>query len=351
MSESRSAYFVFPGDINTLTGGYRYDKLVVDGLSRAGWKIHLVSLVGDYPFPDESARALAAKQLASIPDNSLVIADGLAFSVLPNEVEAQKARLYFVALIHHPLALETGLTQLQASTLRALEIDALKHASHVITTSQHTADTLADFSVLPNKISVVFPGTAKAAIANGGQDDQYTLICVATLSQRKGHAVLLDALKLIEHLPWQLRCAGSCDRDRPTYDALIEQTQRLGLTHRVVFCGELSDTQLDSEYQQADLFVLASYYEGYGMVLDEAIARALPIVATRGGAIADTVPATAALLTTPGNSAELAAAIQRFIEDDTLRSSMKHGANEARQTLRTWEQAAAEFSNTLIQHG
>lgn len=343
-----TAYIVFSGDINTRTGSYLYDKKIIDGLQELGWTIHLLSLDGDYPFPDATARQLASDRLAQIPDGSLVVADGLAFSVLPTEFEKHKDRLKLIALIHHPLSLETGLSDQQVNELKLLETQALKIAAHVISTSRHTAKTLSQFGVTQERVSVVFPGTESAETAMGSTDGQFRLICVATLNKRKGHAVLIDALKKVEHLPWQLTCAGSRELDPDTYKDLIDQTQTLGLSQRVAFCGQLGNAELNAEYQKADVFVLASYYEGYGMVLDEAIARALPIIATRGGAIADTVPSSAGILTTPGDSDELAEALRQFMEDEPVRVALQKGAHHARGTLRTWEQTSEEFAALLV---
>ncbi len=350
MSQTK-VFFVFPGDINTRTGGYLYDKLIIEELKKAGWDISLISLEGDYPFPDEAMRQSAARQLAAIPNDSLVIADGLAFSVLPELFQEHESRLRTISLIHHPLALETGLSDEQSAALKKSETEALRYAAHIITTSEHTAETLADFNVSNDRITVVFPGTAQAAVAVGSQSDIFNLICVATINERKGHAVLVKALKHIEHLPWQLSCAGSCDRDPGTYKDLVQLTEKLGLNDRIRYCGELNNEQLEIEYQRADLFVLASYYEGYGMVLDEAIARALPIVATSGGAIADTVPRDAGILTTPGDSEELANALQQFMEKEPIRESLRAGAANARKDLRSWSDAALQFDSVLKQYG
>ena len=347
MSLNKIGYFIYPGDINTRTGGYLYDKKIVEGLQAQGWIIHLRSLEGEYPFPNDVARQMAAECLLSIPDNALVIVDGLAFGVLPTEFKRHKDRLTLVALVHHPLALETGLSTSQVHDLTVLETQALELADHVVSTSQHTAETLSQFGVIEESVSVVFPGTESSEKAIGSSDGSFKLICVATLNKRKGHAVLINALKQIEQLPWSLVCAGSCTRDSDTYDDLVNQTQLLGLTERITFCGELSSDELNAEYQQADAFVLASYYEGYGMVLDEAIARGLPIIATGGGAIADTVPASAAILTEPGDVTELAEALREYMENQTVRATLREGASQARETLRTWQVAVTEFSDIL----
>lgn len=344
----KTLYFVIPGDINTRTGGYRYDKNIIDHLTLSGWSINLISLNGEYPFPDELAKQAAADELSTIPDESLVVVDGLAFSVLPEQMSEQQHRLNLVALVHHPLALETGIDIDTAHKLQALETRALACASHVVTTSPNTAGSLSEYAVSDNKISVVCPGTAQAAIATGSQTSTLNLLCVATLTARKGHGVLLDALQQLINYDWHLHCAGSCERDSDTYLALQQQCKKLGLDARVSFLGELEDEQLSALFHQADLFVLASFHEGYGMVLDEAVACGLPIVATAGGAIADTVPEGAGLLVPPGNSNELAGALRSIMADEALRNTLQQGAINARQSLRSWTTAAQEFENVLI---
>lgn len=347
--EDKTIYFVVPGDINTRTGGYLYDKRIIGGLQDLGWKVHLVSLPGDYPFADDETRAAAADHLAQLPDGCQVVVDGLAYSVLPEQLQVHASRVHFIALVHHPLSAETGLEPDQVVSLHELETQALAMARKIITTSPSTARSLVEFGVSEGAASVVCPGTDAAPIAEGSlADDQCNLLCVATLTKRKGHSVLLDALKLVDDLPWSLVCAGSNERDRETAEALLSQRKALGLNDRIVFAGELDDDLLAKQYLDASVFVLCSFHEGYGMVLDEAIAYGLPVIATRGGAIADTLPEDASLLVPAGNSVELAAAIRQFITDASLRTRLRSGALDARERLLTWDHAASEFESILL---
>lgn len=345
----KTLYFLVPGDIDTRTGGYRYDKQIIAGLRESGWMVHLISLPGEYPFPDNEARKAAADQLALLPDNCHAVIDCLAYSVLPDQLQAHAQRVHFIALLHHPLSAETGLEPSQVVLLHELETRALALADKIITTSPSTAASLPHFDIPEANAAVVCPGTDSAPLAKADfPAEQCNLLCVATLSKRKGHTVLLDALKIIESQPWRLVCAGSTERDPDTFRDLTTQCELLGLTERVVFTGELDDEQLNQHYLQASVFVLASFHEGYGMVLDEAIAYGLPIVATRGGAIADTLPEHASLLVPPGDSVELANALQRFMTDTQLRAQLREGALEARQMLRSWKQATDEFESVLL---
>lgn len=343
-----TVYLMVPGDINTRTGGYRYDKRILEGLRARGHQVELVPLEGNYPFPSASELEQAEAQLAALPDQSLTVIDGLAFSVMPEQLGRHAHRLKLVALIHHPLALETGISRAQAVQLRHSETAALRYAQRVITTSQSTADSLHDYQVPAAVMVAVRPGTDAAPLASGTAPETFKLLCVATLTQRKAHCVLLDALSKLTDLPCMLTCAGSTERDAPTAKALFSQRERLQLHKRVHFSGEADEENLNALYQQADLFVLPSYHEGYGMVLDEAIARGLPIVASDAGAIPSTIPSGAGLLVPPGNSDALAASLRRFMEDDVLRHAMQKAARAARHSLRSWEQSTREFEAALV---
>ncbi len=349
--------FVYPGDLNTRTGGYLYDKRVIEGLNHGTsnhrrQKISLLSLTGDYPFPSREQLADAALQLSKIADHSVVVMDGLAYSVMPEILAEHAQRLTFIALIHHPLALETGLDTQQAAQFKKLETQALHYASHVITTSKLTAHQLTDYGIDQSKVTAVLPGTDNFDLASGSQSDTTKLLCVATLTPRKGHKHLFDALATLNDLNWQLQCVGSTERDKHTYAALQNQSRRLKLNERIEFVGEVNDEELECYYHQADMFVLASFHEGYGMVLSEAIARGLPIVCTDAGATRQTVPAGAGLLVPPGDSQALADALRRCIGNPTVRIDLKAAAVVARKQLRSWHECVNEFSAVLAtKHG
>lgn len=352
MSSVRQLFFIVPGDINTRTGGYRYDKRIIEELRARGWLITQLSLDGDFPFPTSRQLNRADNTLEQLGDDSLVLIDGLAYSVMPQQLAKHANRINLIALIHHPLALETDLSPSQSDSLKHLETQSLAFARRVITTSESTARALSEYQVPPARVSFVCPGVDSASVAQGSRahgssNAGFNLLCVATLTHRKGHTVLIDALKTIEHLPWHLYCAGSLKRDQLTLDQLFEQRKVLGLTERITFLGELDDDALAEQYQQADLFVLPSFHEGYGMVLDEAISYALPIIASDAGAIKDTVPQGAGVLVPPGNPEALADALGQFIDQQVLREKLCEHALAARSQQRSWQQAALEFEAAL----
>ncbi len=344
--------FVVPGDPATATGGYLYDRRIVAGLRELGRDVVVQRLLDGFPWPDAAALRAADALFTALPDGRTVVVDGLAFGALPDAAARHAARLRLVALVHHPLALETGLSASQAVQLADGERRALAHACRVITTSAATARLLAaDYGVAMARIDVVEPGTDAAPLARAGRllagDDVLELLCVATLTPRKGHHWLFEALAPLRDRRWRLVCVGSAERDAATAAALRAQLRALQLGERVVLAGEAGAAQLAEHYRRADVFVLASAFEGYGMAFAEALAHGLPVVGMRGGAVAETVPVEAGLLVAPGDVAGLSAALARVLDDAAERERLACGARAHRARLPGWRTSAAAFARAL----
>lgn len=349
---ARRIVWLLPGSLDVLTGGTLYDRRIVEGLRAAGWHIDVVSLSSRFPWPDAAALDEAAATVARLSDGACVVADGLAFGALPELAHAHAHRLRWIALVHHPLALEAGLNATQRQQLRAGERQALAAASAVVATSPATARALrADYDVSPARLHVVVPGTARAPLAVGSGDPLppagLSLLCVATLTPRKAHVLLLEALTGLQDRRWTLHCVGSTTRDAATTRAVQGMIRAHGLTQRVHLHGELTPEALAAHYLRADAFVLPSLHEGYGMALAEALAHGLPIVTTSAGAIPDTVPAAAAALVPPGDVKALRGALARLCDDDAWRVQRAAGARAARAQLLDWPAASAQFGALL----
>jgi glycosyltransferase involved in cell wall biosynthesis len=338
---------VLPGDPATLTGGYVYDQRILQGLAALGWQVATHRLDESFPVPTAAALEHARAALAAIPDGRIVVVDGLALGGLPGLAEAEAQRLKLVALIHHPLAEETGLDAAAARALREAEHAALAAVHRVVVTSRWTARVLADYDVPAGRIRVVEPGTDPAPAAHRSGGVSMTLLCVATLVPRKGHTVLFDALGRLRDRHWHLTCVGSPSRDPDTARGLERQIGNLGLAARISLAGEVDEETLARCYANADLFVLASYMEGYGMALAEAVARGLPVVSTRTGAIPETVPEDASLLVPPGDRDALAEALARVMDEPALAQRLAANALHARARLPTWDDASAQFACAL----
>jgi glycosyltransferase involved in cell wall biosynthesis len=340
-------YFVIPGDINTLTGGYAYDRELMRGLADLGYHLHQIQLYASFPFPDAQALDDAARQFAALPDNALVIVDGLAWGVLDRIAETEASRLRIIALCHHPLMLETGLNSLQAEEFFRSEKRALLLSAAVIVTSETTANILRDkLSIPAENITLALPGTRRQdfAICSGNPP---VLLTIASITRRKGHNFLIDALAELQDLEWTARFVGGTNFDPRWVEELTQQIANCGLQKRILFLGNRVDVA--SEYLQADLFVLPSLFEGYGMAFAEALSFGLPIVAARAGAVPDVVPDTAGLLVPPADSPSLALALRSLLENSALRAQLQSGARQAAENLPRWQDTAACIDQLIQQ--
>jgi glycosyltransferase involved in cell wall biosynthesis len=280
-----------------------------------------------------------------------VLVDGLAMGGAPEPVEAHADRLRLLAMVHHPLADETGLSEAEARRLEATERLALSRCSGVIVSSAFTARALADYGVPAGRVRVVVPGTEPARPAVGpGDGEPPSLLCVASLTPRKGHDVLVAALARVADLPWTCVLAGSPDRD----PAHAERVRRLladaGIGERVRLVGERRGDALEELYRGASLFVMASYHEGYGMALADALARGLPVVSTTGGAIPFTVPADAGILVPPGDPVAFADALRTLLGPGgtSARARLSEAARRHAATLPTWRDSVRAFASAVL---
>lgn len=342
---SLSVTFAYPGDLNLNTGGYAYDRRVIADLSEIGWSIERLPLGEGFPAPDPEVKREAERMLSQLPDGALVVIDGLAFGVLDEWAEREARRLCIVALVHHPLALETGLDRHEQGRFHACERRALSFARHVIVTSPMTARELdAHYGVSPRRITVAIPGTDPAPIAAGTGDPPH-ILSIGTLTPRKGHDVLIAALKEVEHLPWQAAIVGSQTLNPGTATLLRRQVEALGLAARISLAGECDDPR--ALLAGADIFALASRFEGYGMVFAEALSQGLPIVACRTGAVPDVVPDEAGLLVPVDDVGAFARALHSLLTDKTLRRTKAEAARCAGAKLPGWAMTSGIISTAL----
>ena len=337
-----SLAFLVPGRLDQLTGGYLFDRQVVTGLRRAGRDLTVVELAGSYPDADADARAACAAAFAALPDGAAAVIDGLALPGAETCLAAAARRLRVIGFIHHPLALETGLSAADEARFAALEARLFPLLGGVICPSTETARAVARYGLAPERIRIVPPGTAKpqaepqAELRPPRAEGKLQLLAVASVTPRKGHLVLVEALARLADLDWRLLCVGSLERDRAAAAALREAIARCRLDGRITLAGEWPPERLGEAYCRADCFVLPSFHEGYGMAFAEALAYGIPIVATTGGALSETVPASAGMLVPPGDAAALAAALRLIMSDGELRRRLAAGAAAAGAALPDW---------------
>ena len=339
------------------SGGNTYDRRVCSELSALGWSVQVHAVPGPWPHPDARTRVTLAGELAALPRGALVLLDGLVASCTPDVLVPETDRLRVVVLVHLPLGHPRPLEPLQppgqqpdpAQGERAV----LEASAAILTISHWTRRWLVDrYDLAPDRVRVAQPGvdsaTPRAGTPSGGE-----LLCVAAVVPAKGHGALLDALASVHDLPWRLVCAGSLDLAPDHVARLRAQCHEAGIADRVTFVGPLAGRDLDLAYAAADVLVHASRIETYGLVVTEALARALPVIATSVGGVAEamgtapdgTVPG---LLVPPGPD-ELGRAVRSWLEDAALRARLRAAARARRTTLSPWSTTAQEVATVLAE--
>ena len=341
---------IVPGPIDQLTGGYIFARHIVENLRVRGDDIAVSELAGRFPGADATARAAATQALAALPDGAVAVIDGLGLLGFGDCLAAEAQRLKLIGFIHHALADETGLTADETAFFEAGERRLLPLLRGAVCPSRHTADALIRYGVAETRIAVTPPGTTKPVSARE-RDNSHAplrLLSVAAITPRKGHHLLIKALAGIDRAAWRLDCVGSLTRDPACAAALRDAIARHGLETNVRLLGEHRPEQLPRAYEDADLFVLPSYLEGYGMAFAEALAYGLPIVATTAGAIPHTVPASAAWLVPPGDVAALRDALAHAIGDRAWLAQLAAGARRAGAALPGWPEAALRWRDAVL---
>ena len=347
-----AVHFLVPAGIDDParpSGGNAYDRRISRCLAATGWTVKICEIPGSWPWPDAQSLGALAAALRAIPDGALVLLDGLVASPAPEVLTREAPRLRLVVLVHMPLGQGTtdgGTRKREGAVLRA--------AASVLTTSAWARRTLVELYSLPNdRVHVAEPGVDPAALAPGSEGAR-TLLSVAAVIPDKGHDVLLDALAPLSGLRWQCRCVGSLERDPAFVERLRQRVLDGGMDGRVRFPGAQTEAELARSYAAADVLVLPSRRETYGMVIAEALARGLPVVAADVGGVPEALGqgddgTRPGLLVPPGDPDALRDALRSWLDDSRLRRRLRQAARERRASLGDWATTAAAVADVLLE--
>ncbi|MEM7056599.1 MAG: glycosyltransferase family 4 protein [Pseudomonadota bacterium] len=340
------AIFAIPGDLQTHSGGYAYARRLLREGPGIGLDLEVQVLPDGFPHPDYRALADAGVVLSRLPTDQVLLIDGLAYGAFSDQVLAQ-IQSPVVALCHHPLSCETGLSEYRADELLKSERMALARADHVITTSHATAEILTRiYGVAGARLTVAQPGTDPADRAAGSGGPDCHILSVGSITPRKGHDKLVAALAGLRDLDWRLTIAGHAPEQEQlaNLDKLIS---RLGLSERISLAGGMTEEELNAAYNSADLFVLASEYEGFGMAFTEAMARGLPVVGLPSDAVEEATQGAALLV----DAQDLEGILRALIEVPSERQELAQKCWIVGQTMMRWPQTAAIVASVIRQVG
>jgi glycosyltransferase involved in cell wall biosynthesis len=340
------AALLVPAPFDTVSGGYNYDRAMVAGLRADGHDVTVVELAGRHPLPDDAAFAAARDAWAALPDGTLPVIDGLCLPAFAPLADAL-ARRRVVGLIHHPTALETGHDDATRESLRATEQTLFPLLARAVVTSPGTGQRLLqEFGVAHERLAVVVPGTADAPRAAGSGGPGCSILAVGVITPRKGHDILLRALARLPDLDWTLTIAGF-PRDPAHAHALTALAVELDIAQRVTFAGEVVADALEALWQRADVFALATHYEGYGIAIAEALKRGVPVVVTDGGAAGALVTPESGVVCPVADITMFSRSLRRLIFDTALRHDMRAAAWQVGCALPGWTEQARAFAHAV----
>ena len=378
------------------SGGNIYDRRVCAGLTGLGWDVRVATVPGRWPEPGDDARAALNHVMTAIPDGELLLIDGLIASPSAGRLLPHTRRLPLTVLLHMPLT--TAFTGPDGAPVRrsrrtapgparapheqprpgggpsgvpgaaaagedprddpvmSSERAVLRAAAGVVVTSEWTrGQVVARFAIPDCRVHVARPGVDRVGIpsrrATAAPADGH-LLCVGALARHKGQDVLVEALAELGETAWECVLAGPLDRDPRFVDALRARVTHLGLDHRIRLTGTLTGPALDRAYAAADLLVVPSRAETYGMVVTEALARGVPVLAADTGGLPEALGTTPdgarpGGLVPPGDPPALTAALARWLHDERHRDDLRAAARRRTPALPTWTRTVEDVAAAL----
>ncbi len=340
--------YLVSADYIRTTGGWIYNERMLRELAAIGWQITRIELGPGFPDPAPDVTAGAARVIAGLPGGTLVLADQIVLSPLADVLPAAAARLRFAMLMHHPQVLESSRPPAVAARMDRQERAALGKMECVIATSRLTgAQLIADYGVDSGRLFIAEPGTDLLQASPGSGGPGVHLFSLGSVIARKRHELIVGALAGLMDLDWRLTIAGALDMNDAQVAKLRQLIGAVGLADRIALSGALSGPDLEAIWQTTDLYVASSVHEGFGMAVAEAIARRIPVVTTRSGAVGGWIDPRASVLVEPDDTATMRAVLRRVLSQPELLKALREGTVLARSALVTWPQSARIVGNAL----
>lgn len=305
------------------SGGNRYDVELAAALRLTGWRARMIEVAAE---PDAIAAAVA-----DVPGGDPILVDGLLLETGIGTSALEEHR--FVPLLHMP-------------PVSGAALGLLGRADAVVTTSGWTRDRVREHVPSATPLAVALPGVRPTRLVSTSPTGR-RIRCVGAVAPHKGQDVLVEALGRLAHRTWRCELVGPTDVDPAFVRSVRDLAARLGIADRVALTGPRHANPLDGLYSGCDLLVLPSRAESYGMVVAEALACGVPVIASATGGVREALDPSAGLLVRPGDPDGLAAALDAWLTREDLRRRLTAGARSCGARRRTWSSAAALVADRL----
>ena len=270
----KQIYFIYPGNINAKTGGYIYEKNIINYSRKKNINIKSISLSSNYPFPNKQDLNYFLNFLKKIPIQSIIIIDGLALEGM-FEIFNELKKFKIIALIHHPLSLEFQ-GNISKRFLK-LEKKYFNLIFKFIVTSNETKSLLINnFKITNHKISVVEPGISRIKKYKYIKKNKLNFLTCGSVIDRKNYLFLIKVFK--DFNTFSLNIVGDTSRDIKYYTLIKNYIKKNKLSKKIKFLGKISDSKLAKLYSQTDFYISVSKYEGFGMSLANSLIVKKPII-------------------------------------------------------------------------
>ena len=271
---NKTFYFFYPGNINTKTGGYIYEKNILQRAKILNFNLKAIQLSENYPFQKKKDSSTLRNILDKLSGNSVLIFDGLVFETIDKIIDNLKS-FKIIALIHHPLYLEFKGRRSEYFVKQAMKL--YPKAEKIIVTSNETKNLIAQkFMINKQKIQIVEPGIEKLKKFKVKKDKNINLLSVGSIIERKNYEYLIKELRFIDNV--KLKIVGDITRESEYYNELQNIISNYGLEEKISFYSNISARRLSQLYSQCDFYISVSRYEGFGMSLANALQQKKMII-------------------------------------------------------------------------
>jgi glycosyltransferase involved in cell wall biosynthesis len=341
-------HLLYSGDYNALTGGFIYNKRIVEGLKLKGHEIKLHPLPGDFPYPSVDHRNYCMYITQLIPIGEPIIIDSIVFGIIPEILKELSIKNPIIGLIHLLYTVNPNYSIHERESLAISEKESCNYTSAMVATSFFTQQLLLKLRVNRNIISVILPGVDNYPRKTNYAVTPTKLLCVSNYTTGKGYLTLIKALTLLKDKDWEINCYGNQEFDPEYVRQIKSKIDENGLENRIHIHSAIKDKELSDAYLNADLLVHPSNFETYGMVLTEALAHGLPVVASTGGGIKETVPEKMGFFFTPGDANSLKSVLTDLMDNPKIYKPLCREASHYYKQQNNWENSISSFEQLII---